>query len=158
MMACDAPLLVGVEHGSSCTCRRLEPVTVTMKPVIVDRECPAQGELPSRTKVAGAVTVTWPATGTHLDLVDPREISIHDAVTGQELTTVVALRMACGTSRSWGGEALVELTELVDVDGQVARDPRQALDLDDHGHPRTLTRTFLLVQGVRPDPDPDPEG
>lgn len=100
---------IGTRHGKDCTCVPLDPLTVTVQPVVVDRSCPAQREISRTGEVAGRVAITWPAPT--YGALPGWGVSVHDADTGEQLSDVTAIRLL-----SHAGDDLltVDLQRLVD--------------------------------------------
>ncbi len=110
MMAHPVEPVIGASHGEHCTCARLDPVTVTVQPVIVDSTCPGQRELPRVGEVAGRVAITWPAA--KYGGMPGWGIAVHDADTGEQLVDVVAIRLL---AHAVDDTLTVELQRMVDT-------------------------------------------
>jgi hypothetical protein len=107
---------VGVHHGDGCTCKPLDEITrtVTVQPVIVNRECPGQREIPRTDEITGRVIITWPAPAG--PVLPAMGVAFHDADTGELVTTVVGMRLLV-TARAGSGEVVeAHLEQLADDD------------------------------------------
>jgi len=111
---------VGVHHGPGCTCKPLDEITrtVTVQPVIVNRGCPGQREIPRTDEITGRVIITWPARKHEHTTLPVWGVSIHDADSGEQITTALGLRMVIGTKRGWDGPIEVELEQLTNAGGK----------------------------------------
>lgn len=101
-----ADVVIGTEHGPRCTCRRLDPVSVSYTPVIIDRHCPGQDEYPRTDDIAGRITITWPRPHAGLYATPGAPlvcsgIRVYDAETGEEFVDGVRLTLDLGTPTSW---------------------------------------------------------
>lgn len=116
-MAGALAVTVGTRHGEHCTCKHLGEITATAETVIVNRDCPAQGELPRDEEPIGRVTLTWPARTNNAPLA-VWGVRIDDADSGAMLTNVIGLRMMLGTGRGWDGAITVDLEQFTDTGGK----------------------------------------
>ena len=108
-----ADIAIGTEHGPGCTCRKLDPVEITYTPVIINRDCPGQNEIPRTDDIAGTVTITWPAK--HHAPIMSCLTEIRDADTGVLLAGVTELTVyGNATDR----EVIAEIRQYVDRDGK----------------------------------------
>jgi hypothetical protein len=112
-MAREVQAVVGTRRGPRCVCRPLDPISVSVTPVLVDRDCPGQRELPRTDELAGRVVITWPRTS--VAAVAPWGIAIADADSGEPLADVLGLRLGI---RVRDQAVTVDLEQLVDADGK----------------------------------------
>lgn len=139
-------LTIGIKHGDDCTCTPLDPITVTTQPVVVNRDCPGQRELPrGRDEITGSVVIIWPhPSGLNLNVWD---VQIQDAETGEILTTVLGLRLILGGSHGWRPAAVeVELTQLADGDGKPLGSGAPVVPDDDGKRFRTGAFRYVVAE------------
>jgi len=112
-MAREVQAVVGTQHGPDCVCRPLDPISVSVTPVIVDRDCPGQREVPRADELAGRVVITWPRPA---GLAVPGfGVVVADADTGEQWTAdVLNLRVNVDPR----GVTTATLERLVDADGK----------------------------------------
>ena len=111
-MAHAIEAVIGTQHGETCTCRRLDPITVTAQPVIASRGCRGQREIPRADEIAGRVAIVWPAAGNGPLL--PFDMAVLDADSGELLTDVLAVRLVVNSRAA----ITVDLERAVDADGR----------------------------------------
>ena len=145
-MVAPLDLTIGISHGDNCTCTPLDPITVTAQPVVVNRDCPGQRELPrGYGEITGSVVITWPRpSGLSLNVWD---VQIQDADSGETLTTVLGLRLILGGSHGWRPAAVeVELTQLADGDGKPLGSGAPAVPDDDGKRFRTGAFRYVVAE------------
>lgn len=146
-MTAPLDVAIGIKHGDTCTCTPLDPITVTTQPVVVNRDCPGQRELPrNRDEITGSVIIIWPRPR-GLDL-NVRDVQFQDADTGEELTTVLGLRLILGGGgRGWRPAPVeVELTQLADADGRPLGNGAPVVPDDDGRQFRTGTFRYVVAE------------
>lgn len=85
-MAEALDVAIGTKHGPDCACRPLEPLALTIAPVIVNRDCPGQRELARDERIDGRVIITWAPGG----FIAPGfAVTVTDADTGEPWTADV---------------------------------------------------------------------
>jgi hypothetical protein len=139
-MANALDVTVGIQHGEACTCRKLDPVTVT--PVIVANKCPgrdAGAAAPRRVDHAGSVIITWPRATA--PAVSSWNVKIHDADSGRDLGPIT-LSASIGIDPR--GFVTADLTMLADVDGDPSTGP-SVLD-EETGTYRTGVFRYVVAE------------
>lgn len=108
---------IGVKHGETCTCTPLDPISVSVEPVLVNRDCPGQRETPRDEKIDGRIIITWPRSDG--PAIPGWAITVADADTGEQWANVLNLRITSDPSEIT--TAVVE--RLVDATGAATNTP-----------------------------------
>lgn len=146
-MGRSVEVAIGLQHGETCTCKRLDPITVTAQPVIVNRDCPGQHETPHRTRIAGNVTITWPRPSA--GAIAAVGSVVADADTGTVWSDVIDVRVDAGPK----GIVTADIERLVDENG--APDPAgrgRAVPTEDGTRWRTAVFRYAVAEMRIADP------
>lgn len=141
-MARTVEAVIGTKHGETCTCTPLDPVTATVQPVLVNRECPGQREMPRSTILSGAVIITWPrATGCGISAWGA---TVHDVETGAQWLDVLSMRI---TVNPRDNILTADIERLIDEDGNPgpARHGRAVPTEDGSGY-RTAVFRYVVAE------------
>jgi len=90
-MARQPQAVVDLEHGEQCTCTMLDPIELTAQPVLVNRDCPGQRDVPRKQKIDGRVIITWPSANG--PAIHGWGVAVADADTGESWANVLNLRI-----------------------------------------------------------------
>jgi hypothetical protein len=109
---------IGTWHGEHCTCHPLEPVTV--RPVIVNDDCPGATAQPRRkpVEIAGRIAITWPAPQHEHAPLGAWAVQLHDLDNDQPVLTATGLRIVIGGEGWHTGGIYADVTRLVGEDGK----------------------------------------
>jgi hypothetical protein len=121
-------------------------VSVSVQPVIVNRACPSQNELPRGEEPLGRIVIIWPARKSEYAPLAVWEVTFEDADSGEQLTTVTGLRMMLGTRRGWDGAIEVDLEQLADAEGDPLPSGAQALPNENGDGVRTGLFRYAVAE------------